>query len=106
MGVADNVKKPKAKRAAGAEKKTRVPSMPLKFCEVDGIEMDQHRRCRACTALAGPGHDLGKQLFRGLCRYCLDEARGLRIGHDRRLADGSPWMSGEFHGTKNFVWRF
>ena len=91
---------------AKKKEKTKTAPMALKCCEVDGIEMDQHRRCRACTALAGPGHDLGRQLFRGLCRYCLDESRGLRIGRDRRLADGSPWMSGEFHATKRFVWKF
>jgi len=77
----------------------------IKLCLVDGIEIDDHRRCRACTVLAGPGHDLGAILSRGLCRSCLEEAKGLRVGHAREVLGGSPWMSGEFHGTKNFVWR-
>ena len=89
-----------------SEVRARNADGSIKLCLVDGIEIDDHRRCRACTVLAGPGHDLGATLVRGLCRSCLEESNGLRVGHARVPNYGGPWMAGEFHGTKNFVWKF
>lgn len=39
-------------------------------CQVDGIALGEHERCRACEILAGPAHVTLRLRANGLCAAC------------------------------------
>lgn len=38
-------------------------------CDIDGIPIDEHLRCRGCGILLGPGH-LEPTAYQGYCASC------------------------------------
>ena len=47
----------------------RRPRLALSHCELDGIPLAEHPRCRLCRILVGPGH-WRTELEDGLCDEC------------------------------------